>query len=64
MGGRFSPCLSSFFRGETREEGDPCAAGTPDLAAANLAAVDKTALRAYIKSLFGPLKEKSIKRKL
>ena len=29
----------------------------------DLAAVDKTALRAYIKSLFGPLKEKSIKRK-
>jgi integrase/recombinase XerD len=31
---------------------------------ATLAAVDKTALRAYIKSLFGPLKEKSIKRKV
>jgi integrase/recombinase XerD len=29
-----------------------------------LPAVDKTALRAYIKSLFGPLKEKSIKRKV
>jgi integrase/recombinase XerD len=29
-----------------------------------LAAVDKVALRAYIKSLFGPLKEKSIKRKV
>lgn len=26
--------------------------------------VDKTALRAYIKSLFGPLKEKSVKRKV
>jgi len=31
---------------------------------ADLTAVDKTALRAYIKSLFGPLKEKSIKRKV
>jgi integrase/recombinase XerD len=31
---------------------------------ATLPAVDKTALRAYIKSLFGPLKEKSIKRKV
>jgi integrase/recombinase XerD len=30
----------------------------------DLPAVDKTALRAYIKSLFGPLKEKSIKRKV
>src|SRR4051812_34661266 len=30
----------------------------------DLAAVDKTALRAYIKSLFGPLKEKSVKRKV
>ena len=29
-----------------------------------LAAVDKTALRAYIKTLFGPLKEKSVKRKV
>lgn len=29
-----------------------------------LAEVDKTALRAYIKSLFGPLKEKSVKRKV
>ncbi len=29
-----------------------------------LEAVDKVALRAYIKSLFGPLKEKSIKRKV
>ncbi|HEY4563199.1 MAG TPA: site-specific integrase, partial [Thermoanaerobaculia bacterium] len=29
-----------------------------------LPAVDKIALRAYIKSLFGPLKEKSIKRKV
>lgn len=29
-----------------------------------LSGVDKTALRAYIKSLFGPLKEKSIKRKV
>ena len=29
-----------------------------------LEAVDKTALRAYIKSLFGPLKEKSVKRKV
>ncbi len=34
------------------------------LEVATLAAVDKTALRAYIKSLFGPLKEKSIKRKV
>jgi integrase/recombinase XerD len=31
---------------------------------ATLPAVDKTALRAYIKSLFGPLKEKSVKRKV
>jgi integrase/recombinase XerD len=31
---------------------------------ATLPAVDKVALRAYIKSLFGPLKEKSIKRKV
>ncbi|HKI04843.1 MAG TPA: tyrosine-type recombinase/integrase [Thermoanaerobaculia bacterium] len=31
---------------------------------ATLPEVDKTALRAYIKSLFGPLKEKSIKRKV
>src|SRR5215510_9136193 len=31
---------------------------------ATLPAVAKTALRAYIKSLFGPLKEKSIKRKV
>lgn len=30
----------------------------------SLAVVDKVALRAYIKSLFGPLKEKSIKRKV
>jgi len=29
-----------------------------------LPATDKTALRAYIKSLFGPLKEKSVKRKV
>jgi integrase/recombinase XerD len=29
-----------------------------------LPAVDKTALRGYIKSLFGPLKEKSVKRKV
>lgn len=29
-----------------------------------LAAVDKIALRAYIKTLFGPLKEKSVKRKV
>lgn len=29
-----------------------------------LAEVDKTALRAYIKNLFGPLKEKSVKRKV
>jgi len=29
-----------------------------------LPAVDKVALRAYIKSLFGPLKEKSVKRKV
>src|SRR3954451_5905804 len=34
------------------------------LAVTALPAVDKTALRAYIKSLFGPLKEKSIKRKV
>lgn len=31
---------------------------------ATLPAVDKVALRAYIKSLFGPLKEKSVKRKV
>ena len=31
---------------------------------ATLPAVDKTALRAYIKSLFGALKEKSVKRKV
>src|SRR5436305_13951888 len=31
---------------------------------ATLPAVDMTALRAYIKSLFGPLKEKSVKRKV
>src|SRR3954454_7343494 len=30
---------------------------------ATLPAVDKTALRAYIKSLFGPLKEKSVSAK-
>jgi integrase/recombinase XerD len=30
----------------------------------DLPAVDKTALRAYIKTLFGPFKEKSIKRKV
>lgn len=35
-----------------------------NLEIATLPAVDKTALRAYIKSLFGPLKEKSIKRKV
>lgn len=35
-----------------------------NLEIATLAAVDKTALRAYIKSLFGPLKEKSVKRKV
>ncbi len=35
-----------------------------NLEIATLAAVDKTALRAYIKTLFGPLKEKSIKRKV
>ena len=35
-----------------------------NLKIAALAAVDKTALRAYIKSLFGPLKEKSVKRKV
>jgi integrase/recombinase XerD len=35
-----------------------------NLEIAALAAVDKTALRAYIKSLFGPLKEKSVKRKV
>jgi integrase/recombinase XerD len=35
-----------------------------NLEVATLAAVDKTALRAYIKTLFGPLKEKSIKRKV
>jgi integrase/recombinase XerD len=34
------------------------------LAVTALPAVDKIALRAYIKSLFGPLKEKSIKRKV
>jgi integrase/recombinase XerD len=34
------------------------------LALTALPAVDKIALRAYIKSLFGPLKEKSIKRKV
>src|SRR3954447_10229030 len=34
------------------------------LGVADLPAVDKTALRAYIKSLFGPLKEKSVKRKV
>lgn len=35
-----------------------------NLEIATLAAVDKTALRAYIKTLFGPLKEKSVKRKV
>jgi integrase/recombinase XerD len=35
-----------------------------NLEISTLAAVDKVALRAYIKSLFGPLKEKSIKRKV
>ena len=35
-----------------------------NLEIATLAAVDKTALRAYIKSLFGSLKEKSVKRKV
>jgi integrase/recombinase XerD len=34
------------------------------LAITDLPAVDKTALRAYIKTLFGPLKEKSVKRKV
>jgi integrase/recombinase XerD len=35
-----------------------------DLGITALPAVDKTALRAYIKSLFGGLKEKSVKRKV
>ena len=35
-----------------------------ELGATGLAEVDKSALRAYIKSLFGPLKEKSVKRKV
>jgi len=35
-----------------------------ELQIATLEAVDKVALRAYIKSLFGPLKEKSVKRKV
>jgi len=35
-----------------------------ELQIATLEAVDKIALRAYIKSLFGPLKEKSVKRKV
>jgi len=34
------------------------------LQVATLPEVDKTALRSYIKSLFGPLKEKSVKRKV
>jgi integrase/recombinase XerD len=34
------------------------------LGVTTLPAADKTALRAYIKSLFGPLKEKSVKRKV
>jgi integrase/recombinase XerD len=35
-----------------------------NLEVTTLPAVDKVALRAYIKSLFGPLKEKSVKRKV
>lgn len=35
-----------------------------ELQVTTLEAVDKTALRAWIKSLFGPLKEKSVKRKV
>jgi integrase/recombinase XerD len=35
-----------------------------ELQITTLEAVDKVALRAYIKSLFGPLKEKSVKRKV
>jgi integrase/recombinase XerD len=35
-----------------------------ELQVTTLEAVDKVALRAYIKSLFGPLKEKSVKRKV
>jgi integrase/recombinase XerD len=35
-----------------------------ELGITDLAAVDKKALRAYIKTLFGPLKEKSVKRKV
>ncbi|HEX4960743.1 MAG TPA: tyrosine-type recombinase/integrase [Thermoanaerobaculia bacterium] len=56
-----SPKTLKAYSIDLRQFGEYLAA---DLEVHDLAAVDKTALRAYIKSLFGPLKETSVKRKV
>src|SRR3954470_22023493 len=56
-----SPKTLKAYSIDLRQLGEFLAA---HLAITELTAVDKTALRAYIKSLFGPLKEKSVKRKV
>jgi integrase/recombinase XerD len=56
-----SPKTLKAYSIDLRQFGEFLAA---HLEIADLPAVDKTALRAYIKSLFGQLKEKSVKRKV